>query len=51
MNSKQILEKYRHERTPVEKYSRVMGYFRPVHTWNIGKQQEHVDRKLFEEPK
>jgi len=37
------------ERQPCEVYSRVMGYFRPVDQWNIGKQQEHADRKNFEE--
>jgi len=29
---------------PVEVYSRVVGYFRPVHCWNSGKQQEFEDR-------
>lgn len=37
------------ERQPCEVYSRVMGYFRPVDQWNIGKQQEHADRVHFEE--
>ncbi len=35
------------ERTRCAIYTRVMGYHRPIHTWNIGKQQEHADRKLF----
>lgn len=26
--------------------ARVTGYYRPVHAWNAGKQQEFVDRKL-----
>ncbi len=30
---------------PVEVYSRVVGYFRPVQNWNKGKQQEFSDRK------
>ncbi len=30
---------------PVEVYSRVVGYFRPVQNWNKGKQQEFLERK------
>jgi len=30
---------------PCEVYSRVVGYFRPVQSWNIGKQQEFNERK------
>ncbi len=37
------------ERTRCEIWSRVMGYHRPVHTWNLGKKQEHADRTLFQE--
>ncbi len=29
---------------PVEVYSRIVGYFRPVVTWNDGKAQEFNDR-------
>ena len=29
---------------PVDVYSRVVGYLRPVSTWNPGKQQEFADR-------
>lgn len=36
-------------RQPVEVWSRVMGYHRPVDQWNTGKQQEYADRKLFVE--
>jgi anaerobic ribonucleoside-triphosphate reductase len=39
------------ERTPCEIYSRVMGYHRPIHTYNPGKQQEYADRKMFQENK
>lgn len=35
------------ERTKCEIYSRVMGYFRPVSEWNIGKKQEFADRATF----
>jgi len=34
-------------RTVCDVYSRTMGYHRPVHFWNKGKQQEHKDRKHF----
>lgn len=37
------------QRTRCEIWSRVMGYHRPVDTWNVGKQQEHADRTHFEE--
>ncbi len=37
------------ERTPCEIWSRVMGYHRPLTSWNKGKQQEHQDRKMFKE--
>lgn len=32
---------------PCEVYSRVVGYYRPVQNWNIGKQQEYKERKSF----
>jgi len=32
---------------PCEVYSRVVGYYRPVSTWNKGKKQEFKDRKEF----
>jgi anaerobic ribonucleoside-triphosphate reductase len=35
-------------RTKCEVYSRVCGYLRPVENWNIGKQEEYKDRKVFE---
>ena len=31
---------------PTEIYSRVVGYFRPVQNWNLGKQQEFSERTL-----
>ena len=34
-------------RIPVETYSRVVGYFRPVNQWNKGKQAEFWDRKNY----
>jgi len=35
------------KRTECEVYSRVVGYMRPVSQWNLGKQQEFSDRKVF----
>lgn len=35
------------ERTPCEVWSRVMGYYRPVSAWNIGKQSEQAERVNF----
>ncbi|MFA5518209.1 MAG: anaerobic ribonucleoside-triphosphate reductase [Spirochaetota bacterium] len=34
-------------KVPVEVYSRVVGYFRPVNQWNKGKQEEFSQRKEF----
>ena len=31
----------------IEVYSRVVGYFRPVSSWNDGKQEEFKDRKFY----
>ena len=35
------------ERTKCEVYSRVVGYLRPVDSWNVGKKAEWKDRKVF----
>lgn len=32
-----------------EVYSRIVGYFRPVQNWNLGKQEEFKDRNEFSE--
>ena len=34
-------------KVPVEVYSRVCGYFRPVNQWNKGKREEFKDRKVY----
>jgi ribonucleoside-triphosphate reductase len=36
------------ERTKCLRYTRVVGYIRPLNTWNEGKQAEFLDRKVFE---
>jgi len=37
------------ERQPCEIWTRVMGYHRPVSSFNIGKQGEFGQRRYFEE--
>ncbi len=39
------------ERQPCEVWTRVMGYHRPVSSFNIGKKGEFEERKYFEEKK
>lgn len=39
------------ERQPCEIWTRVMGYYRPVSEFNIGKKGEHIERLSFEETK
>ncbi|AAP85991.1 Oxidoreductase (plasmid) [Cupriavidus necator H16] len=38
------------ERQPCEVWTRVMGYHRPVSSFNVGKQGEHRERRFFSEP-
>ena len=35
------------KKVPCEVYSRVVGYYRPVINWNLGKQQEFKERRTF----
>ncbi|TDD94396.1 anaerobic ribonucleoside-triphosphate reductase [Flavobacterium cellulosilyticum] len=44
-----ILEKNAHLRTKCLVYTRVMGYHRPVESFNIGKKGEHKQRTHFSE--
>lgn len=37
------------ERQRCEVWTRVMGYHRPVSSFNIGKQGEHAERRFFTE--
>lgn len=39
------------KKVPCEVYSRVVGYYRPVQSWNEGKKEEFKDRLEFEEKK
>lgn len=38
------------KRQPCEVWTRVMGYHRPVSSFNTGKKAEHAERKFFREP-
>lgn len=38
------------ERQPTEVWTRVMGYYRPVSEFNIGKKSEYFDRVFFTVP-
>ncbi|MBL7902766.1 MAG: hypothetical protein JNK73_12280 [Bacteroidia bacterium] len=44
-----LLEQHNNLRTKCLVYTRVMGYHRPVESFNIGKKGEHKQRKHFEE--
>ena len=37
------------ERQPCEVWTRVMGYHRPVASFNVGKKGEHAERRFFAE--
>lgn len=49
MNREELLEKLKGERTKCIVYTRVMGYHRPVESFNIGKIGEHKERTQFVE--
>ena len=49
MNDDEILQNLQEKRTRCIVYTRVMGYHRPVESFNIGKKGEHAERVKFEE--
>jgi anaerobic ribonucleoside-triphosphate reductase len=49
MKSEKILQQYHAERSKCSVYTRVMGYHRPVETFNIGKKGEFSERLHFKE--
>lgn len=52
MDQKEVkIELNDNERQPCEVWTRVMGYHRPVSSFNIGKKGEFEERKYFEEKK
>jgi len=50
-NMQQVLLNNISQRTKCLVYTRVMGYHRPVESFNIGKKGEHKQRIHFEEQK
>lgn len=51
MNSKQLQNDLPTEkRQPCEIWTRVMGYHRPVSSFNAGKKSEYTERRFFSEP-
>ena len=51
MTIESILKKHQAERTQCTVYTRVMGYHRPVESFNTGKKGEFKERKHFRESK
>ncbi|WP_198304463.1 anaerobic ribonucleoside-triphosphate reductase [Arcobacter vandammei] len=51
MEKIKLLEKNIEKRSKCIVYTRVMGYHRPVESFNIGKKGEHRQRKQFIESK
>ena len=49
MKKSELLELHKNQRTKCIVYTRVMGYHRPVESFNIGKKGEHIERKFFRE--
>ena len=47
MTQDEILKACEKQRQPVECWTRVMGYFRPVSHFNEGKKSEFANRKWF----
>lgn len=49
MKKEEMLHHNEEQRTKCIVYTRVMGYHRPVESFNIGKKGEHQERKFFAE--
>lgn len=49
LTKKQVLQQNETKRTKCLVYTRVMGYHRPVESFNIGKKGEHKQRIHFVE--
>ncbi len=47
MKNEKTLENLQHKRTKCIVYTRVMGYHRPIESFNIGKIGEHRERRFF----
>jgi len=49
MSKSEMLELLKDKRQQCTVYTRVMGYHRPVESFNVGKTGEHKQRKQFVE--
>ena len=49
MRDDEILQNLQARRTRCVVYTRVMGYHRPVESFNVGKKGEHKERVKFKE--
>ena len=49
MGDEEILDSMQANRTRCVVYTRVMGYHRPVESFNVGKKGEHKERVKFKE--
>lgn len=49
LQTKNLLSQHENKRTKCLVYTRVMGYHRPVESFNIGKKGEHKQRTHFKE--
>lgn len=49
IDEKEILKQNESKRTKCTVWSRVMGYHRPIESFNIGKKGEHKERMKFKE--
>ena len=49
ISREEVLEKLKRKRQKCMVYTRVMGYHRPVESFNIGKKAEHKERKFFKD--
>ena len=47
MSKNELLKSLEEERTKCIVYTRVMGYHRPVESFNVGKTGEHKERVQF----
>ncbi len=47
MKQNETLKNLKEKRTKCIVYTRVMGYHRPVESFNIGKKGEHQERRFF----
>lgn len=50
MSKGKLLDQLKDKRTKCIVYTRVMGYHRPVESFNVGKTGEHKERVQFVEP-